>query len=89
MNYAHLQEIKYIVDRDLDNDSFGLQDLATLISVNPHLHAVLIEYVSLDSEATAAEYDRFVDFLDGRPAITSIYLEAHRALNPAEKWRSL
>lgn len=89
MNCVHLEEINYVVDRDLDNSTTGLQDLAKLISINPRLRAVSIENVTLNSEAIAEEYDRFVDFLDGRPAITSAYLEAHEALEPAEKWRCL
>ncbi|KAG0028068.1 hypothetical protein BGZ81_005022 [Podila clonocystis] len=82
VNCILFRSINYIIDRDMNSVDTGLQDLAKLISMNPHLYAVSIENVAMSCEAVATEYNRFVDFLDKHPAITNIYLEAHEALEP-------
>ncbi|KAG0099324.1 hypothetical protein BGZ93_008159 [Podila epicladia] len=89
---VNLVEVNYLVNGGNPVElSAGLENLAELISLNLQLTAVSIEGISLDAEEARDKLSRFLDFLETKPKITSVYFEPGPGLDTSynQHWKDV
>ncbi|KAF9314640.1 hypothetical protein BG003_003977 [Podila horticola] len=84
---VNLVEINYVIN--LSTGCPGLDYLVNLMSVNPGLRAVSIEYVDLGNKTVESQFQDLLDFLDNTLSITSVAFVPFDQYSREAQWEAV